>query len=240
MGIDDSLVDRIVRGVLDQLGSTAGSHHAARLRFNEGDPRNPQPSTGQATVLAESIITEQLLRDQLDGERQIRIGEKSILTPSARDFLRAREICWSRQSPAATATSSANTRWCAVVASSNPTTGLVLDDVERTTDVRWKRESARSPQEAAEKAVGALCRDEDAGVAVLTAEAATVACLANRHRRVRAAAVADVADIQAVREQMGANLFAINPGEHSLYALKHLLQQITAGEAPRVPAGWKE
>jgi len=234
MGIDDSLIDRIVRGVLDQLGSTAGP------RLNEGEPRNQQPSIKQETLFAERIITEQLLREQLNGERQICIGEKSILTPSARDFLRTREICWSRQSPAAMAKNSANTQWCAVVVSSNPTTGMALDDVERTTGIRWKRESAGSSQKAAEKAIDALCRDEDAGVAVLTAETATVACLANRHRRVRAATVADVAEIQAAKKQMGANLFAIDPGEHSVYALKHLLQQITTGEAPRVPEGWQE
>ena len=57
---------------------------------------------------------------------------------------------------------------------------------------------------------------------------------------VRAAAVVTVARTsQAGKAQLGANLFAIDPAEQSMFELRDLLREIVAGGKPVLPSDWK-
>jgi hypothetical protein len=46
--------------------------------------------------------------------------------------------------------------------------------------------------------------------------------------------------IKRIKRTLGANLFAIDPGEQPVFALQNLLREIVAGDKPAVPADWSE
>jgi hypothetical protein len=95
-------------------------------------------------------------------------------------------------------------------------------------------------REAARRAVAALCRGESDGAIAFTGKPEALACYANRNARVRAAAVDTVGCVKRVRRTVGANLFAVDPGEQSVFALRSLLREIVSEGKPAVPADWNE
>jgi hypothetical protein len=46
--------------------------------------------------------------------------------------------------------------------------------------------------------------------------------------------------VKRVKRTVGANLFAIDPREQSVFALQSLLREIVAGGKPAMPADWSE
>jgi hypothetical protein len=190
--------------------------------------------------MTEAVITGELLEQRLNGnsQRTIRIGPKAVLTPSARDFLKQRNIEWTRlEKNAAPATNSGI--WKAIVASSTPALASALDEIGKTAGTRWERELSGDATEAATAAVSALCRGEAVGVAVFAGNAAAVACRANRNAKVRAAVVWSVRCVEAAKRQIGSNLIAVDPAGKSYFELRNLVRAFAADGPPRVPAGWE-
>jgi hypothetical protein len=91
---------------------------------------------------------------------------------------------------------------------------------------RWKRELLGCPDDAAKLAIGAICRGETSTVVVLAEQTHRAACLCNRNDKVKAAAVTDTADIKAVRKQLRANVWCVDPGQRSYFELKNLFREI--------------
>ena len=75
---------------------------------------------------------------------------------------------------------------------------------------------------------------------VFTGKPEALVCRANRNPQVRAAAVETVEQVKRSKTQLGANLFAIDPAERSVFALRNLLREIVSGNKPTVPSDWSE
>jgi hypothetical protein len=223
MKYDTVLVDQIVRDVMQQLRSL---------------PETKQSSTAaEPVVLHERVITEELLEQQINGAKRIEIGVKSVLTPSARDFLSKQKIKWQRQSQTIFTT---QIHWKAIVVQSTSAVTAALNDLEHSTQTCWKQEIAGTTCEAVSEAVSALCRAEADGVVIFTAKSESVACKVNRNLKVRAAVVGDVRRAESIKTEMGVNLFCINPDGKTYIELRNLLRAVTAGAAPQVPEDWNE
>ena len=223
MKYDDALVDQIVRDVMEQLRTL---------------PETKQSSgAAQPTVLQERVITEELLEQQLNGAKRIEVGMKSVLTPSARDFLSKQKIEWQRQPDAKSTT---QTDWKAIVVQSTSAVTAALNDLEQSMGTCWKQEITGTTCEAVSAAVSAICRAEAAGVVIFTGKPESVACRANRNVKVRAAALGDVRRTESIKTEMGVNLFCINPDGKTYIELRNLLRAVTSGGAPRVPENWNE
>jgi len=230
MSVDGELLEQIVRGVLHELGGAAP---------NSDPPKTNVPHVPKELVLTEKVITAELLEKRWSGAPRLRIGSASVVTPSARDFLRQHNLECVRASAGDRATSEL-VKWKALVVSSTKTLEEALADAARRADAHWTRALADGDDDAVERGVSALCRGEAGGVMIFTTRGASVACRANRNPRVRAAAIAQAGCIRAAREDLGANLYAVNPAGRSLVQLRNILREAANGPAPLPPQHWNE
>jgi hypothetical protein len=232
MSLDNQLLERIVQEVMEQI---RGSSTAPR----PSSPPPKPPAAPAASVppgalaIAGEVITADLLREAISGQKKVTVGPRAVLTPSAHDFLRSRGISWSRRSAAA-APESTDGRWRVVVSAAGGSVQAALDHLQQK-GFPFDRELSGGPAEAARLAASLLCRAEAAGVVALVAEASLVACLANRNRQVRAAEVADLRSLASARQQLGANLLCLNPDGKSFFELRNLLQACVTGGKPQEP-----
>jgi hypothetical protein len=222
------MVDRIVAGVLEQLQAPAAAAPGSR-----------SSSAAQAMEIQDAVITAGLLETRGLVSGPVVFAAKAILTPSAVDFLSARKIVWTKANGAAIANTTSTT-WLVLVSRATPAVDSALDAVARQPGVHWQRELVGCHRDAARRAVGALCRGECDGAIAFTGKPEALACLANRNTQVRAASVGTAEEIKRVKRTAGANLFAIDPAEQSVFALRSLLREIVSGGQPAVPADWSE
>ncbi|HUG89882.1 MAG TPA: hypothetical protein VML55_03550 [Planctomycetaceae bacterium] len=244
--MDDRLVEQIVRQVMARLGRSMPDGAAAGAAPGTGaggtgdDGSGDGPRTRHALVLDEPVVTAETLAQRVNGDRHIAVGRRTVLTPSALDYLRAAGIEWTRDSagganpgPAAAAT------WSAIVSRNTPAVERVLGDA-RSASRPWRRELAGDVREAAQRAVGCICRGEASGCVVFTQSPEAVACLANRNAAVRAAVAADTAGAAAAVGSMGANALCVSPDGKSYFELRTMLRAFTAAGPPGPPADWSE
>ncbi len=151
---------------------------------------------------------------------------------------------WTRAKSAPRAAERARAKWLAIITRSTTSLVAASEWVAKESAIQWKHELAGCHKEAAERAVGAICRGECDGAVVLTGKPESVACRANRNPKVRGAAVATIARIKAVRGHLAPNLFAVDPGEKSAFELRNLLREICLGDGggakPVIPPDWNE
>jgi hypothetical protein len=75
-------------------------------------------------------------------------------------------------------------------------------------------------------AISAICRGETLTVVILAEQVHRAACLSNRNDNVKGAAVTGPGDIKAVRKQLRANVWCVDPGQRSYFELKNIFREI--------------
>jgi hypothetical protein len=219
--VDNNLVEQIVANVLAELQPKV-------------TVRAPTPPVVQAETAVVDVdlpvITAEILAERLRPGQTVRIGRRSILTPSARDWLAARKISCTRISGVNAASMTAASRWHVVVTAVTPAVATLRQSL-----AGWKTELLGTPKEAAEYAVRVLCTGEADGVLGLCHAAESVACLANRHPKVRAAVLAAPGDLQELIAQLGPNLLVVNPRGKSFVDLRNLLRSVGGLGKPKEP-----
>lgn len=237
MASSEEMIDRIVAGVLGQLGTPSGGASSPP----EAKERRPaEPSTDKTLEIAEDVVTAAYLENRGIISGPVAFAAKSVLTPSAREFLANRKIAWTRSSRGGSAAATARGKWLTIIVRSTPAVAAAFDLVTKGSDGAWSRELLGCHREAAARGVGALCRGEFDGVVVFTGKPESVACRANRNPQVRAAAVATVGQVKRLKTLMGANLLALDPRERSTFELRNLLKEIESAGKPAPPPGWNE
>jgi hypothetical protein len=224
------MVDRIVAGVLEQLQTPGAA----------GAPATRSAAATQTLVIPEAVITAALLESRGIVAGPVVFAAKAVVTPSAIDYLSSKKIGWTRSGSAATSSNSAGATWSVLISRSTPAIEAALDAIARQPGIQWQRELVGCHREAARRAVGALCRGECDGVVAFTRKPEALACHANRNIKVRAAVVDSAERVKRAQRTTGANLFAIDPADESVFALRSLLRQIVAESKPTVPADWSE
>jgi hypothetical protein len=214
---NDILVERIVAAVMARLAGEAA----------------PQPATSAAhgvLGLTDAVITADVLSTRLNGHVKAVFSPRSIVTPAAVDWLRERNIDWSRGEAGAVATQSVG-RWQTLVVLSTPTLESVLSSAKLPSQLVgcWK--------EAAEQATASICRAEADGIIIFSRAAVAVACRANRNERIRAAVAQGVRCIESAMRSMGTNVLVIDPRKKSFIELRNMLRAYTA-ESPKLPTAW--
>ena len=116
--MNDRLVDQIVSAVLARLG---GSPPARAAADGPSAPSAAVAGTNGPLVLDEAVVTAETLEQRLNGHARLTIGRRTVLTPSARDVLRAKGIEWSRgtgSNPAGSRTDAGT--WLAIISRTTP------------------------------------------------------------------------------------------------------------------------
>lgn len=239
---DSSLIDRIVNGVLDQLGrgGTAPGTPAAPGK-SAPKPVVAIPAKVVASLsISEKVITADLLADRLNGERSITVPAKAIVTPAAKDFLKEQGIDLQR-CDAAKAKPAAPTPGNAVPSKGNTPAKTELAPlliIVKHTDAvanlwehlqpAWKRELVGCPDDAAKLAIGELSRGGASQVVILAEQTFRAACLANRSDRVKAVPITSLLDIKSARTQIRVNTWCVDPTDRSWFELRNLFKSLTS------------
>ena len=227
MSLDSTTIDRIVAGVLEQLGE--GEESAPMSP--ESSVQSPEPA--RATVF-EHVITASVLESFKVGTH-VTVEKKAIVTPAAWDAAKERGIEIARMS-AKPQTITANVKTGAATGSVT-TQGKGLLIVVRSTDAvdqvydndqaHWTRELLGCPDDAAALAISELTRGTTKCVVILAAQTHRAACLANRSDKVQAVAINDAADIPSIRKQLRVNAWCVDPTDKSWFELHRLLSFLT-------------
>ena len=232
--MDQALIEQIVSNVLAQL-------QPAPARSVIEEPK-PQPKVA-VIELSSPIITADLLAESVREGMPLRIGRKSILTPSACDWLNSKKINWTRGGFAADKPAVANEsptksghRWQLIVHTVTPTVQTLYDGMKRQSE-GWKIELVGHAVEAATLATSAISTADRDGVTILSEFAEIIACRTNRNDRIRAAVISDRKQLELTRQHLGVNVVCINPNGRTFIELRNLLRDC-AGMKPAVPAGW--
>ena len=239
--MDQALIEQIVSNVL------------ARLQPASVRPVVESPKSTTKTMTAEklavekptaieltaSIITAGLLEETARVGQPLKIGRRSILTPSARDWLHTKRIDWSRIDKSAAGESGMTkgaARWQLIVQTVTPTVKALHDGLMRQPD-GWRIELVGQAAEAATLAIGSISKAEHDGVAILSEYAEIIACRANRNDRVRAAVVSDRKQLELTMQHLGVNVVCINPNGRTFIEMRNLLRDCAA-KKPVALAGW--
>jgi len=226
MNIDAQAIDEIVAGVLSQLGMTSTVERATRMSTS------PPAMGNRQLEIPETVITEDLLAEKASGAGTLLITQGAVITPSGRDWLRKHDVTWKRVNE--TKESARKSLWRLIVATPSEAIDKLNDEVTRW---GWTVDCVSGSEEAAVCGVTSLNENTE-GVVILTSEPERVACRANRHPHIRAASVAQVADIVRVKQQLGVNLIAVCPDDRGFFELRNMMKTLAAGGPPQAPANW--
>ena len=243
INVDQALIEQIVSNVLAQL-QPASVRPVVELP--KSAPKaiavEQMKSVEKSAVveLTASVITADLLEANARAGQPLKIGRRSILTPSARDWLHTKRIDWSRIDKLATGGSSTTkgaARWQLIVQTVTPTVKALHDGLKRQPE-GWKIELVGQPVEAVTLAMSSISKAEHDGVAILSEYAEIIACRANRNERVRAAVISDRKQLELTMQHLGVNVVCINPNGRTFIEMRNLLRDC-AVKRPVVPAGWE-
>jgi len=217
------LIEQIVAEVMRRLTPNAAAA-----------PVSSDANNRESAQLTDAVITADVVAEKVGNQKNVVVGARAIVTPSARDWLRHNKVELIHQPTVASAGASAGAAASAEVKSdklvithsAGLTIDRVLEDAGRQTNGGWNRKSVDSADEAAKKAIGELRRENSRVIVVLTSEPEVAACLANRNEQVKAAVVADAAAVARVKSGLDGNVFVADPAGRSFFELRNILRRV--------------
>jgi len=214
-------IERIVREVLAELDSR---HFRGRTAdaVTEND--------GGRLVVSCRVVTLSEVEGRLNSVRRLVVPPRAVVTPAVRDELQHRKIALEYAAEEETKCSGPLRL---VMAS----TGQQIDPAALTAelaaeDVTVDRRPFDCPISAVDYLAGKVAQQHTLGL-LLTGQTAAAACLANRHRHVRA--VDDAEKVDAV----GANLLILDPAA-GVFLLKRIVVDFCRGGVRRCPERFRE
>jgi hypothetical protein len=232
MTVDSSLVDRIVHGVLQQLGTAPPAARTAPTAKPAPAASTPPPSApakvGTDHRLAQAVITGRLIEEQVPRTASaVVVPPRAIITPAALDVLRARKLVIRRETAPGHQAPPATGALLALVVRNSPA-------VERLCRQKaCRRELLGCPDDAARLAISSLARGDAAAIVIFAAQNHRAACFANRNAAVKAAAVSSYESLRSVLEQLRVNLLCIDPTALSDFELTRMIDLFQARRAAR-------
>ncbi len=226
---DNDLIEQIVANVLAEL------QPAPAVRAQVSIPPESSPAKLDASMIELDlpVITADSLAERLRAGQSVRIGRRSILTPSARDWLASRKISWSRLASGAAAGSKTSARWQLVLTAVTPALATLRPSLSE-----WKTELLGTAREAADHAIRVISTSESDGVLGLCTSPEAVACLANRNPKLRAAVLNSPAEVPGLVDQLSPNFLVINPRGKSFVELRNLVRVVETLAKPRDCDPW--
>lgn len=182
------------------------------------------PTTG-VLCWPKRLLSADDLRRHLNGQRELVLLPKTIVTPLAADELRAKgvRILWEEAKPSANA--SPTNRWFYAREKDYALIASVVQALEREGIALAILEG--SPRKLAETLVGNYV-----GGIVFSGDTATVVCIANKVAGVRAAVVGSVPQVTRAKKNLAANLYAIEIPGPTFFEVRQMLRTIVTGTTP--------
>jgi hypothetical protein len=224
---DDNLLDAIVAGVLDRLrGASAPSGSSRRdMERGNGVDRGGEAravTAAEPPLISSRVVTEAVLEASLHGAKTVRFAPKTVLTPTARDYLRVHGIDWSYATSEPSRSQTLDGGWAVLIVRS--TTAVERVVAELFPDARRERFSC--PDDAATFAIAERARGGFARGILFAEQTHRAACLANRHTAVKAAAVRDAAEVVSIGRQLRVNVWCLDPTNRTYFELRNVLKAL--------------
>lgn len=230
MPIDTATIDRIVAGVLTQLGGDDVARGEVTTEARRHGESSVERRASSVVEIAERVVTAAVLEEIAGDAAEIVVDAKAVVTPAARDIAKSRGFTIRRRTANSPARKTLDTQHSAlnplliIVHHTDPIARL-WDDLRST----WRREFLGCPDDAAQLAIAELARGGTSQVVIVAEQVHRAACLANRHERAKAVAIRDAADVQAIRTQLRANVWCLSPQNKSWFELRRLFQAFDSG-----------
>jgi hypothetical protein len=226
MSADNRQIDAIVQAVLERLGRSAGASSGNVALA-------PSSGHGELTI-TDSVVSEATLRGKLENIQKLVISARAVITPSARDLLKEKNISLTR----------------ALKTASTSPTRLVLGTAGAKLDTSSLLRALASRGVTAEQlpAVGlaqVTCELADevtkgGKLAVLLTNTATAAvCLANRYRGIRAASATNRGEVNDVIRAIGCNFLVIDVARRQGAELQRVVEAFASAPPRQCPAELK-
>jgi hypothetical protein len=188
-------------------------------RLRVGATSQPEELAGHSLKLATQVVSlAEIERLPWNSQRRLQVSPHAVVTPAAKDWLKARQIEVVRgdtQRPIshalyaiATSEDLVPARWPALLSEH----GVYLS-YHVQPDLPSVAELANGHA------------NDSAMTLILTTTPELAACLANRHQRVRAAAVQRPSDLSRLHGELGINALAIDPRRMSPYELHAIVTE---------------
>ena len=209
------LVELITRQVIGQLQAARnnGSIDASNVAADE-------------IAMNDAVVTEALLEKRANDGKAIRFADSTVLTPSARDYLRQHNIAWTTGRAGVV-----QNTWAAILVHSSPAFETVLSAHSIPFNSAGCLDSAIDL---------AIAETANRGIVLATDSPCVAACKANRLAHVRAASVMTAKYCHQLTKAMAPNLWCLDPRRRSHSELRNILQVIVKSGSPTLPADWKE
>lgn len=219
-------VDRIVHEVLSRLGrgAQAAANDAASSSLGE-------------IVLSEKVVSATLLADRLDGVKRVVVSPRAVVTPSARDLLRDRNITLARALKTVPATAAA-AKLIVYAAGLRIDMGSLANSLRQDgLEIEFRAEAEFV--QAVSGMASEIASSRTRGV-LLTDQVAAALCLANRRRGVRAAAATNRGDVNDAIRSVGANLLIVDGVRRSKFEIQRIVEAFAAAGFVECPPRWKQ
>ncbi len=201
-------------------------------------PNMPSVAKPIAIELLDPVITAKLLQDRAATASALRFGPKSLLTPSARDWLHTRKVMWSRESTVTSAAASTATAKRRLLLSTITPTVRTIQSTLSGELPAWSCDLVGKPTEAVETVTRLINTAEAELVVVCSDRADLIACYANRSLKVRAAVATSTETLTTTAKSLGANVITFDPTGKSYIELRNILRACAALGRPQSPLGW--
>jgi len=231
----EQTIERIVALVIQRLQASGAAQWQSEAAVSDERP------AAQATMVADAVITENTLLAVAAPGSSITVGPRSVLTPSAHDYLRTQNIRWTRDS--VEDSSSAGPRRLLIISKEfedgaaadwQMADGQMADGLAVPCEVQ----TVPSDAQAAQLAQRQLNNAGGELVVIACAAGARVACLANRDSQVRAAVVDSAADAMRLSRVLGANVLCLEAAGKSRFEFQFLVRSVLKTPVPKQPADW--
>ncbi len=184
-------------------------------------------------IIDDAVISAGILADRVANMRRVLIGARAVVTPSARDLLKEKNITLVR---ALKAMPSNSVRVILAVADSKIDASSIVRSLQQHVSV--DQLSAVGLVEAVTALADQLSKNGTTGV-LLTANVAAALCIANRRHGVRAATASNRGELNDVLRSVGANLLIVDSLRRSPAELQRIIEAFAAAPSHECPAELK-
>lgn len=165
------------------------------------------------------------LRQHLNGQREVRLLPRTIVTPLAADELRARGVRIAFDAAVTVAATTCAATWGYAEEKPDALVSAAVQPLAREGLSLQALPSAAVVEIAQAVAGGTL-----AGAVLFCSDPGLACCIANKHSGLRAAAVLNAAQVSRSRSNLAPNFFAVEMPSRTLFELRQILRVI-AGPA---------
>jgi ribose 5-phosphate isomerase RpiB len=192
-------------------------------------------TNGQVLHWTGRVLSADDLRRSLNGQRELVLPERAVITPLAAEHLRANGVQIRRQTRQETPATTA--AWGIAQERPHPLVRSAVESLARDgLSVRaLQPEAKETPCRWAQAIAECIARGECRGGVVFCDDGGLVCCVANKVSGLRAAAAASVAQAARAVQTLGANLVAIELAGRTFFEVRQILRTVCAAGEPTCP-----